>query len=141
MINKILIIVLFLAFSFLSICYAKTLPKVKEIQINQVNIIVEIADTQNLRERGLMYRKSLLKNHGMLFVFEQPRKVAFWMKNTLMDLDIAYIANDGVIFQIETMQKATLTPHPSCLPTKWALEMPVGYFKKHSVRVGDKVKL
>lgn len=113
--------------------------KIDSVTISGVAIAVEIADTPELRSRGLMQRASLPPDTGMLFVYVKPRKVSFWMKNTLMNLDIAYIAEDGTIFQIETMKKGTTTSHPSALPIKWALEVPAGYFAAKNIAIGQRM--
>jgi hypothetical protein len=108
--------------------------------INQIH--AEVAATAAAREQGLMYRRSLPLNGGMLFDFERPaEKVCMWMKNTLIPLSVAFMDNDGVILNIEDMQPQTETNHCSA-PNKavrYALEMDVGWFAQKHIGPGDRV--
>lgn len=88
-----------------------------------------------------MFRKSLEKNHGMLFIFSSPRTLSFWMKNTLIPLDIAYIDSTGKIVDIQSMQPETLTPHPSASEAQYALEMNQGWFREQKIGIGTPIKL
>lgn len=100
-------------------------------------LFVEIADTPSKREQGLMYRKSLSYNEGMLFKFPHAEVISFWMKNTYIPLDIAFIDNNGKIFQIEQMSPLSYRQIRSNNPCKFALETNRGWFAKNNVEVGD----
>ncbi len=108
-----------------------------------INVIrVEVAGTAAAREQGLMYRKSLPLNGGMLFDFERPaQKVCMWMKNTDIPLSVAFMDNEGVILNIEDMQPQTLDNHCGAegKAVRYALEMDLGWFRQKHVGVGDKI--
>jgi uncharacterized membrane protein (UPF0127 family) len=110
-----------------------------DIQINNAVVHAEIADTQAERTKGLMNRKSMPENNGMLFVFPQDRKVSFWMKDTEIPLSIAFISSAGIITQIEDMQTESLDTVKSFRSIRYALEVNQGWFERNNVRVGDKV--
>jgi len=113
----------------------------KIIIVKDRTITVEIADTSEKRMTGLMYRKSLKKNEGMLFIFSDEEIRSFWMKNTLIPLSIAFIKGDGIIVHIEDMEPQTETTHSSKYPVKYALEVNKGWFKENNITVGDKILL
>jgi uncharacterized membrane protein (UPF0127 family) len=100
---------------------------------------VEIADTPQQREIGLMGRTRLDSNAGMLFVFEQKATHCFWMKNTVIPLSIAFIADDGTIVDIQDMQPQTLTFHCPRGPVRYALEVPQGAFRSNGIQLGMRV--
>ena len=100
---------------------------------------VEIADTEELRSRGLMNRRHLDENAGMLFVFERETRPSFWMKNTSIPLSIAFIASDGTIRQIEDLQPRSLDTVESARTVRFALEVNRGWFAARNVRPGDRV--
>jgi uncharacterized membrane protein (UPF0127 family) len=102
-------------------------------------IQAEVARTEETRERGLMFRKSLDGNDGMLFVFEQPDRQCFWMHNTPLPLSIAFIADDGMIVNIEDMAPETDDTHCSRKPVRYALEMAQGWFATHGISAGKKI--
>lgn len=108
-------------------------------------VLLEAAISPEQAERGLMYRTSMPKNSGMLFLLGmQERQASFWMKNTLIPLDIAYFNARGVIVDILQMQpcKATETncpTYPSSKPVIGAIEMNIGWFKQNGIKVGDTV--
>ena len=112
---------------------------VSEIEINSIPILVEIADTDFLRNRGLMFRQHMPENSGMLFVFPGSDNRGFWMKNTLIPLSIAFINEGGHIINIENMEPNDLNSRYSSGPARYALEMNRGWFDKNSVRPGCKV--
>ena len=90
-----------------------------------------------------MHRESLEENHGMLFIYEDPRILSFWMKNTQIPLSIGFFDAEKILTQIEDMDppKNGLTKlplHRSKVLSKYALEMPKGWFKKNKVSIGDK---
>lgn len=100
----------------------------------------EVAQTDEQRAIGLMHRPSMPINNGMLFVFEQPQPQCFWMKNTLLPLSIAFIADDGTIVNIEEMKAQTLDSHCSAKPVRYALEMNAGWFAKKGIKPGSKLR-
>jgi len=98
---------------------------------------VEIADTHIKREYGLMDRHSLDKNSGMLFKFPYKRPLSFWMKNTYLPLQIAFIDDDGQIFQIEEMAPLSTKPITANKSCKYALEVNHGWFDSNGIREGS----
>ena len=114
------------------------LPVIK-LQVGAHTVHAEIASTEAQRARGLMYRRKMGKNDGMLFVYPRPEPLSFWMKNTYLPLTIAYIDKRGKIVHLEDMQPHTTASHPSPKPVPYALEMNQGWFEKNGVNVGDMV--
>ncbi len=104
------------------------------------NIQAELAQTPDERSIGLMFRKSMDANEGMLFAFEQAAKQCFWMKNTLLPLSIAFVAADGTIVNIDDMKPQTLTSHCSTKEVPFVLEMNVGWFAKRGIKAGFRLK-
>jgi uncharacterized membrane protein (UPF0127 family) len=102
-------------------------------------ISVEIADTPTLRSTGLMHRKKLAEDSGMLFKFPRPDYLDFWMRSTYIPLDIAFLENDGTIFQIAEMYPLSTRRISSKKPCKYALEVNHGWFEKNDLGVGDKI--
>ena len=103
------------------------------------NIDAELAQTAEEREIGLMFRPTLGASQGMLFVFEQPATQSFWMKNTLIPLDAAFIADDGAIVNIAHMKPRTLDSHCSDKPVRFVLEMNDEWFAKRGIKPGQKL--
>lgn len=103
-------------------------------------IHAEVAMTPDQRAIGLMNRPELGANDGMLFVFERPSEQCFWMKNTLLPLSIAFIADDGTIVGLADMQPRDLDNHCSPKPVRYALEMNQGWFAKRGIKPGAKLQ-
>jgi uncharacterized membrane protein (UPF0127 family) len=103
------------------------------------NIQAEVAQTPEQRAIGLMHRREMAAQDGMLFVFEQPGVQCFWMKNTLIPLAIAFVGDDGKVVNIEEMQPMSERSHCSARPVRFALEMNQGWFAKRSIRSGDSI--
>jgi uncharacterized membrane protein (UPF0127 family) len=102
---------------------------------------VEFVDTEPTRERGLMYRKSLAPDAGMLFDFKTPQQVSFWMKNTLIPLDMLFIDQSGRISNIyREATPLSLAPIPSDGPIRGVLEIPGGRAQELGIMAGDKVR-
>lgn len=105
---------------------------------------VQIADSDAERSRGLMGVDSLGRDRGMLFVFEEPTTGGFWMKDTLIPLSIAFVADDRVV-AIEEMTPCTGEPCPTWdaggAPYTMAIEANEGWFGRHGVEVGDRVEV
>lgn len=104
-------------------------------------LTVEIADEPDERSTGLMGRDSLPDDHGMLFVFPEPDTLRFWMKDTTIPLDLAYLDADGVIFQVLEMEPLSREIRPSDRPALYALEVNRGWFADHGVGEGDTARL
>ena len=103
-------------------------------------INAEMATTAEQREIGLMFRPAMAPNDGMLFTFEQPGQQCFWMKNTLIPLSAAFIADDGSIVNVEAMKPQTLDGHCSERPVRFVLEMNEGWFAKRGIKPGAKLR-
>jgi uncharacterized membrane protein (UPF0127 family) len=121
-------------------------PELRTVTIDasggeEVDVRVEIADSDAERARGLMERTALAEDRGMLFVFEEERRRSFWMKNTLIPLSIAYIDAERRIVDIQDMEPLDETSHPSAGPAQYALEVNQGFFEENGVEVGDTVEL
>jgi len=114
---------------------AAELPAVT-LTIGSQKLVAEIATTPEQREVGLMNRFSLKPDHGMLFVFERPEPLAFWMRNTYVPLSIAFIAADGRILNIDDMQPQTDDAHWSKGAALYALEMKKGWFAERGITAG-----
>jgi uncharacterized protein len=108
-----------------------------ELKISNVPLTAEIADTPQASENGLMFRDSLPEDRGMLFIFEQPEKASFWMKNTKIPLSIAYIDSAGKILEIKSMNPLdeTLVLSKSD-QVAYALEVNQGWFARHGISPG-----
>ena len=122
---------------------AQTGPqKLPSIRLNAGihNIEAEVAQSPDERSIGLMFRKEMGANQGMLFTFEQPAQQCFWMKNTLLPLSIAFITDDGSIVNIEHMKPQTLESHCSTKPVRFVLEMNEGWFDKRGIKPGTKLR-
>lgn len=136
----------FLLFS--STAWSEQAPKFSKIKVTisqgkiKKNLEVELAQNPTQQAYGLMNRTKMAANAGMLFVFDQERILQFWMKNTLIDLDIAYIDKNKKIVDIQQMKAVTSIletnppTYPSKLPAQFALEMNLGWFKKNKIKEG-----
>lgn len=114
------------------------LPTV-DLNAGMHRISAELARTPSERAIGLMHRKSMPQHAGMLFVFDQPEPLCFWMKNTLIPLSIAFLKDDGTILNIEEMKPLKLDSHCSASPARYALEMNAGWFAKRGLKSGDRI--
>ena len=103
----------------------------------QIN--VQLALTEEQREVGLMYRKEMPQHEGMLFVFDAPSTQCFWMKNTLIPLTAAFVADDGGIVNLADMKPQTTQSHCSTKPVRYVLEMNQGWFTKKGIKAGFKL--
>jgi len=131
----------FLAIALASSDFAsgEDLPTV-QLSIKGHRLVAETATTTATRTTGLMHRFSLKPDHGMLFVFDVPQPLAFWMKNTFVPLSIAFIGADGRILNIEDMAPQTKATHPSRGLALYALEMKKGWFAERAIVAGDRVE-
>jgi uncharacterized membrane protein (UPF0127 family) len=122
---------------------AQTGPqKLASIRLNAGihNIDAEVAQTPDERSTGLMFRPAMGPNEGMLFAFEQAGQQCFWMKNTLLPLSVAFVADDGSIVNIDDMKPQTLDSHCSSKPVRYVLEMNHGWFAKRGIKPGTKLR-
>lgn len=115
--------------------------KTETIKLGSHTLVVEIADTEATRERGLMYRKHMGENEGMLFVFDAPEPLSFWMKNTLIPLSIGYFGADRKLIEVHEMVPAAMGDmypkgYPASRPAMYALEMNKGWFSKNRIKPG-----
>lgn len=115
------------------------LPTVK-LSAGMHNIVAEIARTSAQQQAGMMFRTEMGTHEGMLFVFDEPGSRCFWMRNTLIPLAIAFIADDGTIVNIAEMAARSDQSHCSQKPVRFALEMNQGWFSKRGVKDGFKLR-
>jgi len=102
---------------------------------------VELAITDAQKARGLMYRREMPDNNGMLFIYESPAPAAYWMKNTFLPLSIAFIGADRRIINMTDMAPNNSTrTYPSRGPCQYVLEVNQGWFERHGVKEGDVVR-
>jgi uncharacterized protein len=111
-----------------------------QLTIGMYVIDAAVAANQADREQGLMYRKSLQPNEGMLFVFGENAGHCFWMKNTLIPLSIAFIRADGTITDLDEMQAETENNHCPTHNGVYALEMSKGWFASKGIQPGMQIK-
>ena len=100
------------------------------------NIVAQVAKTPDQRSTGLMYRQQMPAHEGMVFIFESPATQCFWMRNTLIPLSAAFLADDGSIVNIEDMAPRTENGHCAKRPVRFALEMEQGWFARRALGPG-----
>lgn len=110
------------------------------LKIDGHSVEAEVANKESTRMTGLMFRREMDKDHGMIFVFPDSEIRAFWMKNTIIPLSIAYMDGKGVILNILEMPPETEDTFYSAGQAKYALEMNTGWYKKNGVKAGDSVE-
>jgi uncharacterized membrane protein (UPF0127 family) len=111
------------------------LPRVK-LAAGMHQIDAQVAQSPDQRTIGLMHRREMPQHEGMLFVFEQPSVQCFWMKNTLLPLTAAFVADDGTVVNLVDMQPQTTDSHCSARPVRYVLEMNQGWFTKKGIKPG-----
>lgn len=107
-----------------------------ELSIAGHRMTAEVARSEDERETGLMFRRMLPEDRGMLFVFDPAQKVGIWMKNTYLPLSVAFLDKRGAVINIADMQPQTLDVHFSARDASYALEANAGWFKRHGIRTG-----
>jgi uncharacterized membrane protein (UPF0127 family) len=110
------------------------------LSVGMFQIDAQVAQSPEERQIGLMFRTQMPAAEGMLFVFEAPTKQCFWMKNTLLPLTAAFIADDGTIVNLADMKPQTTDTHCSNKPVRFVLEMNQGWFVKKGIKPGTKLK-
>jgi uncharacterized protein len=103
-------------------------------------IRAELAADFATRAQGLMFRKSLDRNAGMLFIFDEAAVHCMWMKNTYIPLSVAFIDDDGAILNIADMQPHSERSHCAAKPARYALEMNRGWFAERGIKPGTKLR-
>ena len=119
--------------------HAQQLPEIG-LTVNGHKLTAEVAYTDPTRTEGLMFRRMLPENRGMLFVFRETALHAMWMMNTYVPLSVAFLDAKGVIINIEDMEPQTQDVHPALKPAKYALEMNKGWFAKRGIKPGARVE-
>lgn len=119
---------------------AQSLPTVT-MEIGNKKFVIELALHDDQHAIGLMYRDSMPADHGMIFVFPDEQQRSFWMKNTRIPLDIAYLDKTGKVVSIKQMKPFDLTGVDSEKPAKYAIEFNVNVASQAGLKVGDMVKL
>jgi uncharacterized membrane protein (UPF0127 family) len=115
------------------------LPEIA-LSINGHKLTAEVAHTDPARTQGLMHRRILPENRGMLFVFDHVGLHAMWMMNTYVALSVAFIDERGIIINIADMKPQTQDTHPATKPARYALEMNRGWFAKRGIQPGAKIE-
>lgn len=151
-----LIFLLIVSFIALALATGKitTLPfttqpnQISDLTVGANKLTIEVADTKEKRSKGLGDRQSLASNSGMLFVFDSPAQVPFWMKGLKFPLDFIWIKDSKVVDLIKNAQPPQVGQKDQDLPfylpnqtINQALEVNTGYIDSHNVKVGDEVKI
>ena len=114
------------------------LPKIT-LSAGGQTITADVAATDESRQKGLMFRAKMAKNEGMLFVFTQLGYHAMWMRNTPINLSVAYMDDSGKILSTHEMEAFTEISHQAAGPARYALEMNAMWFSQNKVKVGDRI--
>lgn len=114
------------------------MPRI-ELSAGIHRIDAEVAADQQNRMQGLMNRRNMASNQGMLFVFTRPDRHCMWMRNTLLPLSVAFLNEQGQILNIEDMKPQTDNNHCASAPARFALEMNQGWFASKGIKVGQHI--
>jgi len=129
---------------FCSLAWAQGSPQLQlpriQLQAGMHQIQAQVAANPDQRSIGLMHRAEMPQSEGMLFAFEQASQQCFWMKNTILPLTAAFIADDGTIVNLADMKPQTTDAHCSEQPVRWVLEMNQGWFAKRGIKAGFKLQ-
>ncbi len=143
--NKLLVIVLILLLVvslFLFVNYRNPQENIIELTINNHTFILEQAITPQEKQKGLMFRTSLEENRGMIFIFENEQERSFWMKNTLIPLDMIFIDENNKITSIQTTQPCHQDPCQTYqAQAKYIIELNAGMTEKIGLKVEDEIEL
>ena len=130
---------LFLLITLLACPLAQAqMPRI-ELSASFHRIDAEVAADQQNRMQGLMNRRSMATNQGMLFVFTQADRHCMWMRNTLLPLSVAFLDERGQILNIEDMKPQTENNHCAASPARFALEMNQGWFASKGIKAGQRI--
>jgi len=110
-----------------------------ELTAGMYRIQAQVAASPQERQIGLMFRREMPQQEGMLFVFEQPATQCFWMKNTQLPLTAAFVADDGSIVNLADMQPLSEDSHCSARPVRYVLEMNQGWFARRGIKAGARL--
>ena len=115
--------------------------EMRQVIIWGVEVIAEIADTEEKRRVGEMFRWAMKEKDAMIFIFEQEQELGFRMQNTYIGLDLLYVWSDGIIKHIHNNAKPLdLTSLPSMVPVKYVIEVRDDFVENFKVKVGDKIE-
>jgi len=132
-----------LAVTLGNLSYAQNAPQIDlqriKLSAGMHLIDTQVAATPEQRSTGLMFRRDMPQSEGMLFVFEQASQQCFWMKNTVLPLTAAFVADDGTIVNLADMKPQTTDSHCSTQPVRYVLEMNQGWFGKKGIKAGFKL--
>lgn len=136
--KKLLLLFLFIPFHFV---FADVSLKTITLSHGDLNWVVEAARVWPEKVKGLQKRENLAPDSGMLFFYEAPQVLSFWMKDTWIPLSIAFLDEKGCIVQIEKMTPRSLKPVRSKKKCLYALEMNRGWFEKNDLHPGDVIRI
>lgn len=139
MFKKFFFLISFISLFLLFSCYSTKFPKT-QIKIKDKIYKIEVAAKDTEKSLGLMFRKKLDKNSGMIFIYPKSQYLYFYMKNTFISLDIAFIDENYTIIDIQSMEPLDETTIPSKGKAMFALEVNRDFFKRIGVNVGDKIE-
>jgi uncharacterized membrane protein (UPF0127 family) len=133
-------------FAILAVCTISWSQNTPQMNLRRImltagfhQIDTQLAMTPEQHAIGLMYRTEMPLHEAMLFVFPQPSRQCFWMKNTLIPLTAAFVADDGTIVNLEDMKPQTTDSHCSAKPVRFVLEVNQGWFNKVGIKAGFKL--
>jgi len=139
----VLIVILLLAVIFIP-RNSEDKSELVRVSFSSIQIDAEIADTSTEIEKGLMYREILGENEGMLFIFDREKETSFWMKNTLIPLDMIFLnENKEIVHIVENAKPCNSSDcvlYPSGVPVKYVIEVNSGFVEENGIEVGDKVE-
>ena len=119
---------------------SRTLPTIS-VEIGGEQFRIEVARSEEQKNRGLMHRRTLGERSGMIFVYEADEHLSFWMKNTTLPLTLAFLSSEGEILQIEELKPLSLRAVSSERAARYGLELPSGSLQRLGVKPGDRVRL
>lgn len=137
LVNRSVLLGLFLLFGVVFSALAE-MPRI-ELSAGIHRIRAEVAYTDAMRQQGLMHRRVMAPQDGMLFVFKQSERFCMWMKNTYLPLSVAFLDETGTVLNVEDMVPQTEASHCAAKPARYALEMNLGWFGQRGLRAGSKI--
>jgi uncharacterized membrane protein (UPF0127 family) len=118
---------------------AQSPPPIVQLNAGMHLIRAEVVSDSATRAQGLMHRKALAQNAGMLFIFDEPAVHCMWMKNTLIPLSVAFIDDQGAIVNIADMEPHSEASHCAAQPVRYALEVNRGWFAARAIKPGTRL--